>query len=108
MAARIDARALRRPEARRLPRISDLAQKSRARRAGQVIVSTVMDRPWSRYCCCMLAGGQRFVREYPVASKRVLRALLNAADLCASQPARVAQQLVDGVSPRGMIARCKP
>jgi len=56
----------------------------------------------------MLASDQRFVREYPVATKRVLRAVLQAADLCARQPARVAQQLVDGVSPRGMITRCKP
>jgi NitT/TauT family transport system substrate-binding protein len=44
----------------------------------------------------MLGGNRQFVREYPVATKRVLRAILKAADLCASQPARVAQELVDG------------
>ena len=43
------------------------------------------------------AGGQPdFVREHPVATKRVLRAMLKAADLCAAEPERVAQRLVDG------------
>jgi NitT/TauT family transport system substrate-binding protein len=31
-----------------------------------------------------------------VATKRVLRAILKATDLCASDPARVAQRMVDG------------
>ena len=30
-----------------------------------------MDRPWSQYFCCMLAGNAEFVRKYPVATKRV-------------------------------------
>ena len=43
------------------------------------------------------AGGQRdYVRKYPVATKRVLRAILKAADVCAAEPARAAQRLVDG------------
>ena len=36
-----------------------------------------------------------FAGKYRVATKRVLRAILKAADLCASGPARVAQRLVD-------------
>jgi hypothetical protein len=36
------------------------------------------------------------VRNYPVATKRVLRAILKANDLCATEPARAARQLVDG------------
>ena len=36
------------------------------------------------------------MRKYPVATKRVVRAILKGADLCATQPARVAQRLVDG------------
>ena len=44
----------------------------------------------------MLAGNREFVRRYPVATKRVLRAILKAADLCATEPARAAQRLVDG------------
>ena len=56
-----------------------------------------IDRPWSQYFCCMLVG-QRGVSssKYPVATKRVLRAILKAADLCASATRHwVAQQLVD-------------
>jgi NitT/TauT family transport system substrate-binding protein len=44
----------------------------------------------------MLVGNNDYVRKYPVATKRVLRAVLKAADLCASEPARVARRLVGG------------
>jgi NitT/TauT family transport system substrate-binding protein len=71
-------------------------QELRARRIGHVIVNSSVDRPWSRYFCCMLAGNTDFVRKNPVATKRVLRAILKATDLCASEPQRVARQLVDG------------
>jgi NitT/TauT family transport system substrate-binding protein len=43
----------------------------------------------------MLMGGKEFVRRYPVATKRVVRAILKATDLCASDPAGMARQLVD-------------
>jgi NitT/TauT family transport system substrate-binding protein len=68
----------------------------RARHAGHVIVDTALDRPWSQYFCCMLAGSREYVQKYPVATKRVLRAILKATDLCATESARVAQRLVDG------------
>jgi NitT/TauT family transport system substrate-binding protein len=71
-------------------------QELRARHAGHVIVNTAVDRPWSQYFCCMLEGNREYVRKYPVATKRVVRAILKAADLCATEPARVARQLVDG------------
>ena len=71
-------------------------QELRARRAGHVIVSTTVDRPWSQYFCCMLTAHREFVRKYPVATKRVVRAVLKATDLCASEPARAARRLVDG------------
>jgi NitT/TauT family transport system substrate-binding protein len=60
-----------------------------------VIFNSILDKPWSEYFCCVLGGNRQFVRQYPVATKRVLRAILKATDLCASQPARVARQLVD-------------
>ena len=44
----------------------------------------------------MLVGSRDYVQDYPVATKRVLRAILKAADLCVSDPAGVARQLVDG------------
>ena len=62
---------------------------------GHKILSTITDRPWSQYYCCMLATHTEFARKYPVATKRVLRAILRAADLCVSEPQRVAQLLVD-------------
>ena len=71
-------------------------QELHARGIGHVLLSTVMDRPWSQYFCCMLMGNREFVRNHPVATKRAMRAILKAADLCASQPERAARSLVDG------------
>jgi NitT/TauT family transport system substrate-binding protein len=71
-------------------------QELRARRTGRVIVNSALDRPWSQYFCCMLAGSADYVRKHPIATKRVVRAILKAADLCADEPARVARMLVDG------------
>ena len=45
--------------------------------------------------CCYLATRTEFARQYPVATKRVLRAILKAVDLCVSDPERIAQLLVD-------------
>jgi NitT/TauT family transport system substrate-binding protein len=60
-----------------------------------------MDRPWSQYFCCMTIGNREFVRQHPVATKRALRAILKATDLCALNPERVARLLVDkGYTPR--------
>ena len=71
-------------------------QQLHAARVGHVLVNTAMDRPWSQYFCCMLAGNREFVRRHPVATKRAMRAILKAADLCASEPSRAARLLVDG------------
>jgi NitT/TauT family transport system substrate-binding protein len=71
-------------------------QELRARRIGHVILNTTTDRPWSQYFCCMLASSRDYVRKYPVATKRVLRAVLKAADLCAAEPDRVARRIVSG------------
>ena len=71
-------------------------QELRARHIGQVLVNTGLDRPWSQYFCCMLAANRDFLSKHPVATKRVLRAVLKAADFCAAEPARAARHLVDG------------
>ena len=60
-----------------------------------MIVSSITDRPWSQYYCCMLATHTEFARNYPIATKRVLRAILKGADLCASEPKRVAHLLLE-------------
>jgi len=69
-------------------------QELRARKIGHVIVNTTQDRPWSQYFCCMVAAHRDFVTRYPVATKRALRALLKAADICAAEPERAARYLV--------------
>ena len=38
-------------------------QELRARKIGHVIVNSSIDRPWSQYYCCMLAGNRDFVRK---------------------------------------------
>jgi NitT/TauT family transport system substrate-binding protein len=43
----------------------------------------------------MLGGNREFVRRHPVATKRAMRAILKAADLCAAEPADAARMLVD-------------
>ena len=72
-----------------------------------MIVNSAIDRPWSQYFCCMLAGNREFIRRNPVATKRVLRAILKATDLCASEPERVAQRMVDAVSPSDTTTRSR-
>jgi NitT/TauT family transport system substrate-binding protein len=71
-------------------------QELRGRNIGSVILNTATDKPWSDYFCCMAVGNSEFVRDHPVATKRFLRATLKAADICATEPERAAQQLVDG------------
>jgi NitT/TauT family transport system substrate-binding protein len=71
-------------------------QELRERHIGHTILATAVDKPWSEYYCCMLAGRAEYVRQYPIATKRVLRALLKAVDLCVSEPESVARRMVDG------------
>src|SRR5262249_10887691 len=76
-------------------------QELRARRIGHVVVNSGVDRPWSQYFCCMAIGNRDFVRQNPVATKRALRAMLKAADICAVEPERAARTLVE----RGVTGR---
>ncbi len=70
-------------------------QELRTRGIGRLIVSSVVDRPWSQYFCCMAVGNQAFVRKHPVAAKRALRAILKATDLCARAPEWAAKLIVE-------------
>ena len=63
----------------------------RPRKLGHALVNTTTDKPWSQYSCCMIASTREFVRRYPVATKRAMRAILKGVDLCASDPSRVAR-----------------
>lgn len=69
-------------------------QYLRPQKIGRVILNTTVDRPWSNYFCCMIAGNRDFVAAHPVATKRALRAILKATDICAREPERVARFLV--------------
>jgi NitT/TauT family transport system substrate-binding protein len=70
-------------------------QEMRDKQIGHVLVNSTVDRPWSQYFCCMLAGNREFVRKHPVATKRALRAILKAADVCAFEPEQAARFIVD-------------
>ena len=51
--------------------------------------------PWRHYFCCMVGARREFVQHYPVATKRALRAIFKANQLCSQEPQRMAQKLVD-------------
>ena len=67
----------------------------RAKKIGHVLVNTTTDRPWSQYFCCVITGHKEFVQRYPIATKRAVRALLKSADVCATEPERVARLIMD-------------
>jgi NitT/TauT family transport system substrate-binding protein len=70
-------------------------QELRARKIGHTILNNAVDRPWSQYFCCMISATADYANKYPVATKRVVRSILKAADLCLSDPGMVARQMVD-------------
>lgn len=76
-------------------------QELRAKQIGRVVVSSTLDRPWSQYFCCMAVANREFARNHPVATKRALRAILKATDICALEPERAAKSvLAAGVAKR--------
>jgi NitT/TauT family transport system substrate-binding protein len=80
-------------------------QELRARGLGRVVVNSAVDRPWSQYFCCLVAANREFVRKHPVATKRALRALLKAVNVCAVEPERAATTAVEkGLGARYEIA----
>lgn len=85
----IDAFLANRPETHKLQKAN----------IGHVLIDNALDKPWSQYFCCMIAGRPDYIKTYPYATRRVLRAILLSADLCASNPDYAAQQLHD----RGFI-----
>ena len=70
-------------------------QELRAQGIGHVVLNSSVDRPWSQYFCCMVYANREFVRKHPMATKRVLRAILKANAICSLEPERVARFLVD-------------
>ena len=72
-----------------------LAQELQAKNIGHVVLDSMMDKPWSQYFCCMATTSRAFLAKNPVATKRALRAILKATDICAQQPEKAAQLVVD-------------
>ena len=70
-------------------------QELRARKIGHPVLQSALDRPWSQYFCCLVAGNRQFVQKHPVAAKRAVRAILKADQLCAVDPERVARTLIE-------------
>ena len=66
-------------------------QELRQKKIGRVIANSGLDRPWSQYFCCVVAGNREFVRRHPVATKRALRAIIKAANFCAAEPEQAAR-----------------
>ena len=61
-------------------------QELRDKKVGRLLLSSTVDRPWSQYFCCMVTGNRAWLRQHPVAAKRVMRAILKGTDICASDP----------------------
>ena len=66
-------------------------QELRAKKIGHVVVNSATDRPWSQYFCCMVSANREFVQKHPVATKRAVRAILKADQICALEPERAAR-----------------
>jgi NitT/TauT family transport system substrate-binding protein len=77
-------------------------KQSCARDVGHVVVNTAHDRPWSNYFCCMVVANTDFMRANPVATKRALRAILKATDICHQQ----AEQVAERMAGRGFSREC--
>ena len=62
---------------------------------GHVVLDGMMDPPWSGYFGNFATGNRDFIEKHPAATKRALRAILKATDVCAREPERAARYLVD-------------
>ena len=60
-------------------------QAARDRKLGHVIVNTAIDRPGRSISAACSRALRTTSEQYPIATKRVLRAILKAADLCATE-----------------------
>ncbi len=71
---------------------------------GKLILDTTMDKPWSQYYCCQLVVNRDWARRHPIATKRVTRAILRAADVVTKDKPRAAREYVA----RGFYATASP
>lgn len=62
---------------------------------GRLLIDTNVDKPWSQYFCCMVAGHSDFIKKNPVATKRAVRAILKANDIVARDPEMATRILIE-------------
>jgi NitT/TauT family transport system substrate-binding protein len=55
-------------------------------RGSHLIFDSYADDPWGQYSCCVIIARREFVEQYPVATRRALRAIYTALDLCQTDP----------------------
>lgn len=67
----------------------------RERGIGHVVLNTTTDDPWRHFFCCMIAARREFVEQNPVATKRAVRAIVKANQLCEVDKERSARLLVE-------------
>jgi NitT/TauT family transport system substrate-binding protein len=60
------------------------------------ILDQSTDKPWSLYVCCMLVAQRDWTRQNPVATKRVTRAIMRAADATVKDLPRAAHEGATG------------
>jgi len=81
-------------------------QELRDKKVGRMLLSSTVDRPWSQYFCCMITANRGWAKKHPVATKRVMRAILKGGDLCVTDPdAGVKAYLAKGYTPDANYAR---
>jgi NitT/TauT family transport system substrate-binding protein len=81
-------------------------QELRDKKVGRMLLSSTVDRPWSQYFCCMVTANRAWLRQHPVAAKRVMRAILKGSELCVSDPdIGVKAFLAQGFTPNPEYAR---
>jgi NitT/TauT family transport system substrate-binding protein len=61
-------------------------QELRNKKIGHVLLNSAFERPWSQYFCCLFSANREFASKNPIATKRAVRAILKASELCASDP----------------------
>ncbi len=83
-----------RSEAFIAPAASGPTLRRNPKNPGKVILDTTMDKPWSQYYCCQLVANRDWARRNPIATKRVTRAFLRAADLLTKDKLGVAHEYV--------------
>ena len=69
-------------------------QELRANKVGRVLLNSGTDRPWSQYFCCLVAANAEFARRNPIATRRALRSILKASELCAADADLAAQAFI--------------